>query len=154
MLLITDAGFVEILREPQFTQHFTVRAETEAALQPLLARTYCKQIRHDSDPTFCYSFYAYEDEVRTAFKIGFGSWSITELGQNISPPPLGYQSYCENEAADAWESRYVYHDPLRNFHLVELDEFAGDWPVFKYYPVYVHAHQIFEDSETEEEDSD
>jgi len=154
MLLITDAGFVEILREPQFTQHFTVRAETEAALQPLIARTYCKHIRHDPHATFSFTAYAYEDEVIAAFKIGHSSWTVTQLPQDISPCPSGYFTYSTNHEPGVWESRYVWHEMESPNYLDYLDDYAGDWPEFRYYPVYAYPDEVFGKSESGQEDSD
>lgn len=153
MLLITSSGFVEILREPQFPQHFTVCGETEASLQPLVAKTYSEDMTINSQTNFPYVTYAFEDEVRAAFKISNSSWTVTESPVNLSPEPLGYFAYCTNPETGAWQKNYVYTQPLQ-FHFAELDEIAGDWPIFRFYPVYSHASDFFENDLTEDEDGE
>jgi hypothetical protein len=132
MLVPTKTGFLEIVREPQFKDIFTIQATDLDSIRVFRGNTKAKVVFHDYSRTFRFYGYAYAADISKALEMTFDPADIEILDRNLSPAPVGYR------VLGVWHNREddiradVLAEELEDFELstnFHFDEFRA-WPLF------------------------
>ena len=91
MLVPTQTGFIEIVKEPQFEDIYTIKATNIESARLFRKHTRARINFNDYNKDFKFTTYAYADDIKAALEMKFKASDIEELDRNISPAPVGYR---------------------------------------------------------------
>jgi hypothetical protein len=132
MLIPTKTGFLEIVKEPQFEDIYTVQATDLDSIRLMRKHTQARSVLNDYSRTYRFFTYAYLEDIATALKMPINSKDIETLDKNISPAPVGYQVLGFWHDKDDDIQADVLADELEQFKYetdFHFDEFRA-WPLF------------------------
>jgi hypothetical protein len=132
MLIPTKTGFLEIVKEPQFEDIYTVQATDLDSIRLMRKHTQARSVLNDYSRTYRFFTYAYPEDIATALKMPIKSSDIDTLDKNISPAPVGYQvlGFWHDKGDDIQAE--VLAEELEQFRYetdFHFDEFRA-WPLF------------------------
>jgi hypothetical protein len=132
MLIPTKTGFLEIVKEPQFEDIYTVQATDLDSIRLMRKHTQARSVLNDYSRTYRFFTYAYLEDIATALKMPINSKDIETLDKNISPAPVGYQVLGFWHDKDDDIQAEVLAEELEQFKYetdFHFDEFRA-WPLF------------------------
>ena len=132
MLVLTQTGFIEIVKEPQFNEILTIQATDLDSVRLFRQHTQARMIFNDYSKTFRFFTYAYASDISAALNMKFRERDIEELDKNISPAPVGYRCLGFWHDRDEDVQLDVLAEELEAFkegHDLSFDEFFV-WPLF------------------------
>lgn len=132
MLVPTKTGFVEIVKEPQFEEIFTVQATDMDSARLFRKHTQARLIFNDYSRTYRFLTYAYPLDISAALCMPFRPQDVQELDKNISPAPVGYRCLGFWHDRDEDVQLDVLAEELEAFqqgHDLDFDGFRA-WPIF------------------------
>jgi hypothetical protein len=132
MLVLTETGFLEIVKEPQFEEIYTVQATDLNSVRLIRKHTMAKSVLNDYSRKYRFYTYAYLDGISRALDMPINPKEIETLERNISPAPVGYRvlGYWDDKL-DSIEADVLAED-LDDFRYgtdFYFDEFRA-WPLF------------------------
>jgi hypothetical protein len=133
MLVPTETGFIEIVKEPQFDDIYTVQATDSKSIRAFHRNTLARVIRSDYSRTYRFQTHAHLYEISTALDMVVNSKDIEVLTRNISPEPVGYRVHGfwhdkeEDVQADVLAGEVEKFKQENYYH---FDEFMT-WPLFE-----------------------
>jgi hypothetical protein len=132
MLVLTETGFLEIVKEPQFEEIYTVQATDLNSVRLIRKHTMAKSVLNDYSRKYRFHTYAYLDGISRALDMPINPKEIETLERNISPAPVGYRvlGYWDDKV-DSIEADVLAED-LDDFRYgtdFYFDEFRA-WPLF------------------------
>lgn len=132
MLVLTETGFLEIVKEPQFTEIYTVQATDLNSVRLIRKHTMAKSVLNDYSKKYRFYTYAYLDGISRALDMPINPKEIETLERNISPAPVGYRvlGYWDDKV-ESIEADVLAED-LDDFRYgtdFYFDEFRA-WPLF------------------------
>jgi hypothetical protein len=132
MLVLTETGFLEIVKEPQFEEIYTVQATDLNSVRLIRKHTMAKSVLNDYSRKYRFYTYAYLDGISRALDMPINPKEIETLERNISPAPVGYRvlGYWDDKV-DSIEADVLAED-LDDFRYgtdFYFDEFRA-WPLF------------------------
>jgi hypothetical protein len=132
MLVPTETGFLEIVKEPQFQEIYTVQATDLNSVRLIRKHTMAKSVLNDYSRKYRFYTYAYLDGISRALDMPINPKEIETLERNISPAPVGYRvlGYWDDKV-DSIEADVLAED-LDDFRYgtdFYFDEFRA-WPLF------------------------
>jgi hypothetical protein len=132
MLVLTETGFLEIVKEPQFQEIYTVQATDLNSVRLIRKHTMAKSVLNDYSRKYRFYTYAYLDGISRALDMQINPKEIETLERNISPAPVGYRvlGYWDDKV-DSIEADVLAED-LDDFRYgtdFYFDEFRA-WPLF------------------------
>ena len=132
MLVPTKTGFLEIVKEPQFEDIYTVQATDLDSIRLMRKHTQARSVLNDYSRTYRFFTYAYLYDISRALGMQIKSEDIEELPKNISPAPVGYRVWgFWHDKEDDIEAE-VLAEELDDFRYgtdFYFDEFRA-WPLF------------------------
>jgi hypothetical protein len=132
MLIPTQTGFIEVVKEPQFEEILTIQATDLDSARLFRKHTQARLIFNDYSKTYRFFTYAYASDIKAALNMKFNEKDIEELDKNISPAPVGYRCLGFWHDRDEDVQLDVLAEELENFkegHDLSFDEFFV-WPIF------------------------
>ena len=132
MLVLTKTGFLEVVKEPQFDNIYTVQATDLDSIKLLRKHTQSRSILNDYSRTYRYFTYAYLEDIATAFDMSISQIDVDLLDKNISPAPVGYRVLGFWHDKDDDIQCDVLAEELDDFRYgtdFYFDEFRA-WPLF------------------------
>lgn len=132
MLVPTQNGFLEIVKEPQFEDIYTIKATNIESARLFRKHTRARINFNDYDKTFKFTTYAHAEDIKAALDMRFKTTDIEELDRNISPAPVGYRCLGfwhdkdEDVQVDVLAEEF---DDFRYGNDFYFDEFFA-WPLF------------------------
>jgi hypothetical protein len=132
MLVPTKTGFLEIVKEPQFKEIYTVKATDIDSAMLLRKRTRARIIFNDYSKDFKFYTYAFREDIAEALKMRVRISDIDELDKNISPAPVGYRCWGIWHDRDEDVQLDILAEELEDFRFANdfaFDEFWA-WPLF------------------------
>lgn len=132
MLVPTESGFIEIVKEPQFDEIYTVQATDARSIRALDRNTMARVIRNDYSKTYRFQTHAHLSEISRALDMPIRSKDIEVLERNISPVPVGYRvmGFWHDREDDVQADVLAKDlDEFRNCSDFHFDEFLK-WPLF------------------------
>lgn len=132
MLVLTESGFLEIVKEPQFEDIYTVQSTDLNSVKLFRKHTRSKAVLHDYSRTYRFYVYAYLEDIAKALGMAINSADIETLDKNISPAPVGYRvlGFWHDKEDDIQAD--VLAEELKDFRFgtdFYFDEFRA-WPLF------------------------
>ena len=132
MLVLTETGFLEIVKEPRFEEIYTVQATDLNSVRLIRKHTMAKSVLNDYSRKYRFYTYAYLDGISRALDMPINPKEIETLERNISPAPVGYRvlGYWDDKV-DSIEADVLAED-LDDFRYgtdFYFDEFRA-WPLF------------------------
>ena len=132
MLVLTETGFLEIVKEPQFEEIYTVQATDLNSVRLIRKHTMAKSVLNDYSRKYRFYTYAYLDGISRALDMPINPKEIETLERNISPAPVGYRvlGYWDDKV-DSIEADVLAEDldDFRHGTDFYFDEFRA-WPLF------------------------
>lgn len=132
MLVPTKTGFVEIVKEPQFEEIFTIQATDLDSARLFRKHTQARMIFNDYSKTYRFLTYAYALDISAALEMPFREKDVEELTKNISPAPVGYRCLGFWHGREEDVQLDVLAEELSDFQTgndLDFDEFRA-WPIF------------------------
>ena len=132
MLVITESGFIEIVKEPQFEDIYTIQATDLNSARLFRKHTMAKSVLNDYSRTYRFYSYAYLEDISRALDMPIKKESIETLERNISPAPVGYRVYGFWHDREGDIQADVLAEELDDFRYgtdFYFDEFKA-WPLF------------------------
>ena len=132
MLVPTQNGFLEIVKEPQFEDIYTIKATNIESARLFRKHTRARINFNDYDKTFKFTTYAHTEDIKAALDMRFKTTDIEELDRDISPAPVGYRCLGfwhdkdEDVQVDVLAEEF---DDFRYGNDFYFDEFFA-WPLF------------------------
>jgi len=133
MLVPTQTGFIEIVKEPQFDKVYTIKATNIESARLFRKHTHARIIFNDYSKDYRFYTYAYREEIAAALEMRFKASDIEELDKNISPTPVGYRCLGFWHDRDEDVQLDILAEELHDFefgHGFSFDEFRA-WPLFQ-----------------------
>ena len=132
MLVPTQTGFLEIVKEPQFEDIYTVQATDLDSIRLMRKHTQARSVLNDYSRTYRFFTYAYLEDISKALKMPIKSGDIEPLDRNVSPAPVGYRvlGFWHDKEDDIQAE--VLAEELEEFQNetdFHFDEFRA-WPLF------------------------
>lgn len=132
MLVLTETGFLEIVKEPQFKEIYTVQATDLNSVRLIRKHTMAKSVLNDYSKKYRFYTYAYLDGISRALDMPINPKEIETLERNISPAPVGYRvlGYWDDKV-ESIETDVLAEDldDFRDGTDFHFDEFRA-WPLF------------------------
>ena len=132
MLVLTETGFLEIVKEPQFKEIYTVQATDLNSVRLIRKHTMAKSVLNDYSRKYRFHTYAYLDGISRALDMPIDPIQIETLERNISPAPVGYRvlGYWDDKV-ESIETDVLAEDldDFRDGTDFNFDEFRA-WPLF------------------------
>ena len=91
MLIPTQTGFLEIVKEPQFEEIYTVQATDLDSIRLMRKHTRARSVLNDYSRTYRFFTYAYLSDIARALDMPMASKDVDLLDKNISPAPVGFR---------------------------------------------------------------
>jgi hypothetical protein len=132
MLVLTETGFLEIVKEPQFEEIYTVQATDLNSVRLIRKHTMAKAVLNDYSRKFRFYTYAYLDGISRALDMPINPEDVHTLDRNISPAPVGYRVLGTWFDKDEKVELDILAEDLRQFISgteLNFDEFRA-WPLF------------------------
>lgn len=132
MLVPTKTGFLEIVKEPQFEDIYTVQATDLDSIRLMRKHTQARSVLNDYSRTYRFFTYAYLEDISSALKMPIKAEDIDTLDKNISPAPVGYRVLGFWHDKDDDIQAEVLAEQLEQFRYetdFHFDEFRA-WPLF------------------------
>jgi len=132
MLVPTETGFIEIVKEPQFDDIYTVQATDSKSIRMFVRNTMARIIRNDYSKTYRFQTHAHLHEISRSLDMPIRSKEIEELDRNISPAPIGYRVLgFWHDRDDDIQADVLVEDleDFKNGNDFHFDEFVK-WPLF------------------------
>jgi hypothetical protein len=132
MLVPTETGFLEIVKEPQFKDIYTVQATDLDSIRLMRKHTQARSVLNDYSRTYRFFTYAYLEDISAALKMPIASVDVDLLDKNISPAPVGYRVLGFWHDKDDDIQADVLAEELDDFRYgtdFYFDEFRA-WPLF------------------------
>jgi hypothetical protein len=132
MLIPTKTGFLEIVKEPQFEDIYTVQATDLDSIRLMRKHTQARSVLNDYSRTYRFFTYAYLEDIASALKMPIKSSDIDTLDKNVSPAPVGYRVLGFWHDKDDDIQAEVLAEELEQFRYetdFHFDEFRA-WPLF------------------------
>jgi hypothetical protein len=132
MLVLTETGFIEIVKEPQFDEIYTVQATDLDSIRLLRKHTRARSVLNDYSRTYRFFTYAYLSDIATALDMPITSADVELLNKNVSPAPVGFRvlGFWHDKEDDIQAD--VLAEDLEDFRFGTdffFDEFFA-WPLF------------------------
>lgn len=132
MLVLTETGFIEIVKEPQFDEIYTVQSTDLNSVRLFRKHTRAKSVLNDYSRTYRFYAYAYLSDIARALDMPIKPADIEILDKNISPAPVGYRvlGFWHDKEDDIQAD--VLAEELDDFRFgtdFYFDEFRA-WPLF------------------------
>ena len=132
MLVLTESGFLEIVKEPQFEDIYTVQSTDLASVRVFRKHTRSKTALNDYSRTYRFYAYGYLQDIAKALDMQIDAKDIETLDKNISPAPVGYTvlGFWHDKEGDIQAE--VLAEELKEFRDgtdFHFDEFRA-WPLF------------------------
>jgi hypothetical protein len=132
MLVLTESGFLEIVKEPQFEDIYTVQSTDLASVRVFRKHTRSKTALNDYSRTYRFYAYGYLQDIAKALDMQIDAKDIETLDKNISPAPVGYTvlGFWHDKEGDIQAE--VLAEELKDFRYgtdFHFDEFRA-WPLF------------------------
>ena len=132
MLVPTKTGFLEIVKEPQFKDIYTIKATDIESARLLRKRTRARIIFNDYSKDYKFYTYAFREDIAAALEMKVRASDIDELDKNISPAPVGYRCWGIWHDRDEDVQLDILAEELEDFRFgndFSFDEFWA-WPLF------------------------
>ena len=132
MLVPTLTGFLEIVKEPQFEDIYTVQSTDLNGVRLFKKHTRAKSVLNDYSQKYRFYAYAYLDDISRALDMPIKPTDIETLDRNISPAPVGYRCWGIWHDRDEDVQLDILAEELQDFELgndFSFDEFWA-WPLF------------------------
>jgi hypothetical protein len=132
MLVLTQTGFIEIVKEPQFNEILTIQATDLDSVRLFRQHTQARMMFNEYSKTLRFFTYANASDISAALNMKFREKDIEELDKNISPAPVGYRCLGFWHDRDEDVQLDVLAEELEAFkegHDLSFDEFFV-WPLF------------------------
>lgn len=132
MLVPTQTGFIEIVKEPQFEDIYTIKTTNVESARLFRKHTRARINFNDYDKDFKFTTYAHGEDIKAALDMKFKLADIEELDRNISPAPVGYRCLGfwhdkdEDVQIDVLAEEF---DDFKDGNDFYFDEFFA-WPLF------------------------
>lgn len=132
MLIPTQTGFLEIVKEPQFEEIYTVQATDLDSIRLMRKHTRARSVLNDYSRTYRFFTYAYLSDIARALDMPMASKDVDLLDKNISPAPVGFRvlGFWHDKEDDIQAD--VLAEDLEDFRFGTdfcFDEFRA-WPLF------------------------
>jgi hypothetical protein len=132
MLVPTETGFLEIVKEPQFKEIYTVQATDLDSIRLMRKHTRARSVLNDYSRTYRFFTYAYLSDIGAALDMRISPTDIDLLDKNISPAPVGFRvlGFWHDKEDDIQAD--VLAEDLEDFRFgtdFHFDEFFA-WPLF------------------------
>jgi hypothetical protein len=132
MLVPTETGFLEIVKEPQFKDIYTVQATDLDSIRLMRKHTRARSVLNDYSRTYRFFTYAYLSDIAAALEMRIAPEDIELLDKNISPAPVGFRvlGFWHDKEDDVQAD--VLAEDLDDFRYgtdFYFDEFFA-WPLF------------------------
>jgi len=132
MLVPTETGFLEIVKEPQFKDIYTVQATDLDSIRLMRKHTQARSVLNDYSRTYRFFTYAYLEDISAALKMPIAPADVDLLDKNVSPAPVGYRVLGFWHDKDDDIQADVLAEELDDFRYgtdFYFDEFRA-WPLF------------------------
>ena len=132
MLVLTETGFIEIVKEPQFEDIYTVQSTDLNGVRLFKKHTRAKSVLNDYSQKYRFYTYAHLDDISRALDMPIKAADIETLDRNISPAPVGYRVLGFWHDKDDDIQADVLASELDDFRYgtdFYFDEFRA-WPLF------------------------
>jgi hypothetical protein len=132
MLIPTKTGFLEIVKEPQFDDIYTVQSTDLDSIRLMRKHTQARSVLNDYSRPYRFFTYAYLEDISSALKMPINAKDIDTLDKNISPAPVGYRVLGFWHDKDDDIQAEVLAEELEQFRYetdFHFDEFQA-WPLF------------------------
>ena len=132
MLVPTETGFLEIVKEPQFKDIYTDQATDLDSIRLMRKHTRARSVLNDYSRTYRFFTYAYLSDIARALDMPIASKDVDLLDKNISPAPVGFRvlGFWHDKEDDIQAD--VLAEDLEDFRFgtdFHFDEFFA-WPLF------------------------
>jgi hypothetical protein len=132
MLVPTQTGFLDIVKEPQFEDIYTVQATDLDSIRILRKHTQARSVLNDYSRTYRFFTYAYLEDISRALDMPIKASEIELLERNVSPAPVGYKVLGFWHDKEDNIQAEVLSEELEEFQNgtdFNFDEFRA-WPLF------------------------
>jgi hypothetical protein len=132
MLVPTRTGFLEVVKEPQFENIYTVQATDLDSIRLLRKHTQARSVLNDYSRTYRFFTYAYLEDISRALDMPINASEIELLERNVSPAPVGYKVLGFWHDKEDNIQAEVLSEELEDFQNgtdFNFDEFRA-WPLF------------------------
>jgi hypothetical protein len=127
-----ETGFLEIVKEPQFKDIYTVQATDLDSIRLMRKYTRARSVLNDYSRTYRFFTYAHLSDIAATLEMRIAPEDVDLLGKNISPAPVGFRvlGFCHDKEDDIQAD--VLAEDLDDFRYgtdFYFDEFFA-WPLF------------------------
>ncbi len=132
LLIPTQTGFLEIVKEPQFEDIYTVQATDLDSIRLMRKHTQARSVLNDYSRTYRFFTYAYLEDISRALAMDIEPSEIELLDRNVSPAPVGYKIlgfWHDKEDSIQTEVLAEELEDFQNGTDFNFDDFRA-WPLF------------------------
>jgi hypothetical protein len=132
LLVPSNSGFIEIVKEPQFEDIYTIKVTSIEIARLFRKHTKSRVILNDYTRDYRFYTYALLQDIETALQMEIRDADIELLNRNISPAPVGYRCIGIWHESNEQVQLDIFAEELNEFkheNNLNFDEFLA-WPLF------------------------